>query len=203
MMKALAVRAWLLALPLLFPAAARAQLLLKAPASAVSAAPSTGFVPDYLTTLSKSMEQDPYFASRLLGGLDHHLEQVKPMTSPQHVADYLKDRITAGRKGIWATARVKAAIGTSAMDAEQASALLLANALARPDQFQEVLRGMERIRPSWGQHASHLLKDTGPAPGASPAFLNILRGLGDASKPAPFPGIYDASGKLQGLFDGG
>ncbi len=159
------------------------------------AAAPTGFPGAYLGTVSLSLSADPLYGSRLLDALDTHLQAVSVMTSPPEVAAYLEQSATGGgdMEGL------RAALGREALDPPKASALLLANALSRPEQFREVLDGLERMKPGLGRNAARLLREakvTGSLP-----LLEALRAAG-AREPQAVPLTYGSDGRLDALFDG-
>lgn len=185
-----------------------AALLMASPVSAgrfvIKSAPVKPFVPSYLQSVSISLAQDPLFAGRMLQQFDLHLSAVLSMRSPEEVGEYLRAEILAAEDGSARTLKqVNAALGEKGLDPRAASALLLANSLARPDQTVELLVGMERQREAWGQHAGHILQSVGHAFGRSPAFVSMLYEIGKQVKPLPHLTRYDAGGRLKGIFDGG
>jgi hypothetical protein len=72
--------------------------------------------------------------------------------------------------------------------------LLLANGLARPDQFRDILENLEAAETG--------LKDVAGQGGGHPEFANLLGILGERSRPVGKPFIYDAKGRLERIFDG-
>lgn len=172
-------------------------LLSAAPASAqrIRTAP-VEFVPSYLGSVSLSLRQDPFFASRLLGTFHAELAQVAAAPTPRAAAEGLKARIEGpGRQPL---AQVAANLGTAPLTAERAAAVLAANALARPDQFREVASGLETLRPGLGARAVEALRE---APGGQ-ALMGRLRELGRQVVPQAEGSLYDATGALRRMFDG-
>jgi len=164
------------------------------------AARPTGFPGAYLGTVSLSLAEDPLYGSRLLDGMDLHLRSVGAMTVPRAVSDYLENSVmSALGGGRAAPARLAATLGQEPLDSAKASALLIANALARPEQFREVLDGLEAIKPGLGKHAARLLRE---AKGTGDKnLLKILRAAGDLD-PRGKMLTYGPSGRLDRVFDG-
>jgi hypothetical protein len=119
------------------------------------AASATGFPGVFLGSVELSLEADPRYGSRLLDALDEHLQAVGVMTGPQEVSDYL-EQSAGGSEGVES---LRAALGRESLDTTKAAALLLADALARPEQFREVLQGLESMKRGVGRHAAALLRD--------------------------------------------
>ena len=96
---------------------------------------------------------------------------------------------------------LKASMGQAPLEARRASALLLANGLARPEQFRDIVESLEGVKPGLGKQVTRLLKESNSS-GAHPDFVRLLRTLGEASVPVGKPFIYDSKGRLERLFDG-
>lgn len=75
----------------------------------------------------------------------------------------------------------------------------LANAVSRPDQFQEVVDGLERLKPGLGQAT---LKRLAAAKEEGGGFARVLKRV-PAIRADPGPSIYNRRGELEALFDGG
>lgn len=158
------------------------------------AASPTGFPGAYLGSVQLALNDEARYGSRLLDALDEHLQAVCVMTSRREVAGYLEQ--SAGSDGV---ASLRQALGREALDPLKAAALLLADALARPEQFREVLEGLESEQPGVGKQAAKLLeaaKGTGQK--------ELLAALRDAPKrhrrgqeETPY---YDG-GRIAELFD--
>ncbi len=159
------------------------------------------FVPNYVGSLAISLGQQPFFAGKVLGAFDVHLAKVTPMTRPEELAEYLRSEILGEGAVKVAPAQLVRSLGRESIEANKASALLLANALARPDQFEEVLAEMEALKPTWGQRVAAAMANAESAGGA-PVLLNRLREVGKTLRPNPSLGLYDSHGRLEGLFDG-
>lgn len=160
------------------------------------AVPATGYSGAYLATVSLSLESDPLFGSRLLDSFDLHLRSVAAMTAPQAVKDYLEVAVV----GASSPAEVKASLGKEAMTPQRAAALLLAHALARPEQFHEVLDGLEARKAGLGKHTAKLLRETSGR--GDRRLIGALRSRGEA-KPKGQALTYDRFGQLDAMFDGG
>lgn len=187
---------------------ALALLLLAAPALAGPAGPHagaaarpTGFPGAFVGTVALSLQSQPLYGSMLLDSLDLHLRSVLAMRRPEAVRDYLAISV-AGTVGgpREAAARIRESLGREPMPAPRAAALLLANALYRPDQFQEVLHGLETERAGLGKHAARLLAEA--RGGGDPRLITRLNEVGARLRPSPESAVYDRFGRLQSLFDG-
>lgn len=175
-------------------------VLCAAPSSAqiFRARPAPAFVPAYLGSVSLSLRNDSFYASRLLGAFSDELGRVAAAPTPQAAAEGLKARI--GGPANLSLPTVAAGLGAAALPAEQAAAVLAANALARPDQFQEVVDGLEKLKPGLGTRVTEALREA-PA-GGSYAVLGRLRERGRTVVAAAGDGTYDAAGRLRRFFDG-
>jgi hypothetical protein len=164
---------------------------------ATTAAPATGFPGAYLGTVSLSLQSDPLYGSRLLDSFELHLRSVAAMTAPPAVRDYLEVAVIgAGAKSAKA---IKASLGAEPMDSQRAAALLLAHALARPEQFPEVLDGLEARKPGLGKHAAKLLKEADGR--GDKRLIAALRSRGER-EPKGQALTYDRFGELEMMFDG-
>jgi hypothetical protein len=157
------------------------------------AASATGFPGVYLASAELALSGEPRYGSRLLDALETHLQAVAVMTNAREVADYLEQ--SAGSEGVESLRR---ALGREPLDPLKAAALLLADALARPEQLHEVLDGLESLKPGVGRHAAELLrgiKGTGEKKllAALHAAAEKRRGEQTAS--------YYSGGRLAVLFD--
>lgn len=158
------------------------------------AASPTGFPGAYLGTVALSLEADPRYGPRLLDALDTHLQAVCVMTSPREVADYL-EQSAGGSEGAKSLRR---ALGREPLDTMKSAALLLADALARPEQLREVLEGLESQKPGVGRHAADLLR--GARGTGEKKLIAALREAGErrgGKTSAP----YYSGGRLAVLFD--
>jgi hypothetical protein len=160
------------------------------------AAPATGYSGAYLGTVSLSLASDPLYGSRLLDSFELHLRSVAAMTSPRAVTDYLEVAVV----GASSAKAVKAELGTAPMEPQRAAALLLAHALARPEQFHEVLDGLEARKPGLGKQTAKLLRETSGR--GDRRLISALRARGDVD-PKGTALTYDRFGQLDRLFDGG
>lgn len=164
------------------------------------AARATGFPGAYLETVSLSLAADPLYGSRLLDGVEMHLRSVSAMTAPSAVSDYLESSVMGALGGgREASGRLAAKLGREPMDTVKASALLVANALARPDQFREVLDGLETVKPGLGKYAAQLLREAKGA--GDKRLIETLRAAG-ALEPRGKMLAYGPNGRLGRVFDG-
>ncbi len=161
-----------------------AALLAAAPAGAqFRAAPArVPFVPAYLGTVSLSMGSDPFYSSRLLNAFQDEVARVAAAPTPLHAAEGLKARIEG--PGRVALPEVAKGLGVAPLEPARAAAVLAANALARPDQFQEVVSGLEAMKPGLGTRVA-----------------DSLRALGRKVTVTPEPLTYDARGVINAFFD--
>ena len=162
------------------------------------AAPATGYSGAYLGMVSRSLAADPFFASRLLDSFDLHLRSVAAMTAPKAVRDYLEIAVVGA--GVSSPAALRASLGKEPMEPQRASALLLAHALARPEQFREVLDGLEAQKVGLGKNTAKLLREADGR--GDRGLLAVLRSRGEV-KPKGKELTYDRFGQLDRMFDGG
>jgi hypothetical protein len=163
---------------------------------------NVNFVPSFLGSMSLSLRERPFYASELLGAFHSRLAAIETLPDPDSVARSLQAGIEGegkDRKSMKARAEE---LGAAAVPAERAAAILMANALTRPDQFQEVVNGLESVKPGLGSKVSATLRDAGGTPGASPGLVRILRQVGSKIAPQITNGVYNAKGELERLFDG-
>jgi hypothetical protein len=165
-------------------------------AGSLHTAPSTGYSGAYLGSISLSLAADPFYGSRLLDSFELHLRSVAAMTVPKAVTDYLEVAVI----GATTPGAVKASLGTEPIEPPRAAALLLAHALARPEQFQEVLEGLEARKAGLGKQTSRLLRETSGR--GDRRLISILRARG-ALEPKGAALTYDRFGQLDRFFDGG
>jgi hypothetical protein len=174
---------------LLLATAARAADLALPPSAAHPAGP---FPAEFAATVRLSLAQDSFYGSRLLQAFDARVAAVAAMTGPAQVRDYL----TAAAGPLPA---LKRELGASSIDADRASALLLAHALARPGEFGATLDGLETAKPGLGAKAAGLLSSAHG--GGDRRLLAALRAAG-ARAPQAEGALYGPDGRLQALFDG-
>ncbi|MDE2511300.1 MAG: hypothetical protein KGL74_09280 [Elusimicrobia bacterium] len=159
------------------------------------AAPATGFPGAYLESISLAAASDPFYGSRFLDGLQVHVQAVTGMTAAPAIASYLEQSATAGQ----GLAELKSNLGAVPLDPPKAAALLVANALARPQQFREVLDNLETFKPGLGRHAAEILRR---AKGVGDRrVIDALRAAG-ARQPRGQMLTYGSDGRLDLLFDG-
>lgn len=159
-----------------------ALLLLPLPVLAQRAAPAPPpFVPNMLAAMSVSLQAQPFYGSMLLNSVDFQLKQIAYMPEAR-AAVYLKQEILGGSASPKDAASFVKRLGSEPLAQRQAGALLVANSKARPDQFRELLEGLERLRPGLGR---------------------ALQARLDGSFQIPAAGaIYNRRGELETLFDG-
>jgi len=162
------------------------------------AAPATGYSGAYLGMVSRSLAADPLFGSRLLDSFDMHLRSVAAMTAPPAVRDYLEVAVIGA--GVSSPRALRASLGTEPMEPQRAAALLLAHALSRPEQFREVVDGLESRKAGLGKHTAKLLRETSGRGDRS--LIALLRSRGEI-KPQGAELTYDRFGQLDRMFDGG
>jgi hypothetical protein len=148
--------------------------------------------------VSRSLSADPLFGSRLLDSFELHLRSVAAMTAPRAVRDYLEIAVVGA--GVSSPAALRASLGKEPMEPQRAAALLLAHALARPEQFREVLDGLESSKAGLGKHTARLLRETDGR--GDRTLIAALRARGEA-KPKGRELTYDRFGQLDRMFDGG
>ena len=158
------------------------------------AASATGYPGVYLGSVSLALADEARYGSRLLDGLDIHLRAVCVMTSQREVAGYLE--MSAGADGV---ASLHHALGRETLDPTKASALLLAEALSRPEQFRQVLDGLESRQPGIGIHAAKLLQ--GAKGTGAKKLLAALRDAPKRHRRGDDEEPYYSGGKLAELFD--
>lgn len=163
------------------------------------AAPAARFPSDFVRTVQLSLAKEPFYGSQLLNGLSRHLQQVVPMPEAEAVKRYLETAVAPSPR---AADALKASLGREPLESQRAAALLLANGLARPEQFRDILEGLEAAKPGLGLQAAGLLKEAGESGRGHPEFMRLLRTVGERSEPVGKPFIYDAQGRLSRLFDG-
>lgn len=159
------------------------------------AVPATGYCGAYLGTVSLSLAADPFYGSRLLDSFELHLRSVAAMTVPRAVTDYLEVAVV----GAVSAKAVKASLGKAPMDPQRAAALMLAHALARPEQFYEVLDGLEARKAGLGKHTARLLRETSGR--GDKRLIAALRARGEV-EPTGSALTYGRFGQLDRLFDG-
>lgn len=168
----------------------------------VHAAPATGYSGAYLGTVGLSLAADPFYGSRLLDSFELHLRSVAAMTAPRAVADYLEVAVIGAGVGssVGSARALRSALGKETMDPQRAAALMLAHALARPQEFQEVLDGLEVRKAGLGKHTAKLLREVNGR--GDRRLLAALRARGE-NEPKGTALTYDRFGQLDRLFDGG
>lgn len=165
------------------------------------AVPATGYSGAYLGSIGLSLAADPFYGSRLLDSFELHLRSVAAMTAPRAVADYLEVAVIGSGVGpsVGSAKALRAALGKEPMDTQRAAALMLAHSLARPEEFHEVLDGLEAQKAGLGKHTAKLLREIrGPG---DRRLIAALRARGDVN-PKGTALTYDRFGHLDRIFDG-
>ena len=162
----------------------------------VEARAASGFPADYLRSVSLSIAAQPFYASQLLHSFQAQLTAVAAIPAAPDAAKYLENAATGGKTSL---AAMRAAVGREPLAPEKASAILIANSLARPDQFREVMDGLETLKTGLGRHAAAALRGvSGPGNGK---VLAALRAAGER-KPQGEGLTYGPDGRWATMFDG-
>ena len=174
-----------------------AVLLRAAPCSAAAVeARASSFPADYLRSISLSIAAQPFYASQFLNSFTAQLTAVAAIPSAPEAASYLEKSATGGKITL---AAMRSTVGQEALPAEKASAMLIANSLARPEQFREVMDGLETLKPGLGRHASEALRSaSGPGNGK---VIAALRAAGER-RPQGEGLTYGPDGRWATMFDG-
>jgi hypothetical protein len=158
------------------------------------AASATGYPGAYLGSIQLALNDEARYGSRLLDALDEHLQALCVMTSQREVAGYLE--MSAGSDGV---ASLRHVLGREMLDPTKAAALLLAEALSRPEQFREVLDGLESEQPGVGRQAAKLL--SGAKGTGQKKLLAALRDAPRRHRRGEKEEAYYSGGKIAELFD--
>lgn len=162
----------------------------------VEARAPSAFAADYLRSVSLSIASEPLYASQLLHSFHAQLAAVAAIPAAPDAAAYLEKAATGGKMSL---AAVRADVGRAPLAPEKASAILIANSLARPDQFREVMDGLETLKPGLGRHAAAALRGvSGPGDGK---VLAALRAAGER-RPRGEGLTYGPDGRWATMFDG-
>ena len=165
------------------------------------AVPATGYSGAYLGSVGLSLAADPFYGSRLLDSFELHLRSVAAMTAPRAVTDYLEVAVIGAGVGtnVGSARALRASLGKEPMDPQRAAALMLAHSLARPEEFPELLDGLEAQKAGLGKHTAKLLREIrGPG---DRRLIAALRARGEV-KPKGTALTYDRFGQLDRIFDG-
>lgn len=147
--------------------------------------------------ISLSLQADPAYGSRLLDSFELHLRIVAAMTSPRAVVDYFEVSVLGA--GASSRAELRTTLGTAPMETQRAAGLLLAHSIARPEQFHEILEGLEARKAGLGKHAAILMRELKGA--GDRRMIRALRAQGGKDS-GPAVLISDRYAKLNKLFDG-
>lgn len=162
-------------------------------ACALCAAPVKTYFPSTFAGMVRvQLASDPFYGSKLLHELEVRLRVVTTYRAPEAVKAHLE-------KIVGEVASAKAELESGTLSAEKAAALVTANALARPDQFREMLDLLEDVKPGLGQRSAEIM---GKADGRGDARLLAALHAAGRRLPRPTSGIYGPDGTLTALFDG-
>lgn len=168
-------------------------LCLSAPAKAAE----LPFPEAYTLMVGRSLSADPFYGSRLLDGFQRQVQALSALGRPQDAARFLEGASADGglAQGM---AAMKRSLAEGTLDPSRASALLVANALARPDQFPQILDGLETLKPGLGERAADILSK---ADGRGD--LRLIAALRAAGKRQPHSrdAVYGPDGRWASLFD--
>jgi hypothetical protein len=167
-----------------------------APVEAVEVRAASSFPADYLHSVGLSIAAQPFYASRFLNSFQGQLNTVASLPAAPAAAAYLEQAAIAGGASL---ASLRAAVGHAELPPETASALLIANSLVRPEQFREVMDGLETLKPGLGRHAAAALRAaSGPGNGK---VIAALRAAGER-RPQGEGLTYGPDGRWATMFDG-
>ncbi|HXT00033.1 MAG TPA: hypothetical protein VN915_05125 [Elusimicrobiota bacterium] len=163
---------------------------------AAEARPASAFPADYLRSISLSISAQPFYASQLLNSFHAQLTAVAAIPAAPDAAKYLESAATGGKTSL---AAMRAEVGRAPLAPEKASAILIANSLARPEQFREVMDGLETLKPGLGRRAADALRSvSGPGSGK---VIAALRAAGER-RPQGEGLTYGPDGRWATMFDG-
>lgn len=157
---------------------------------------ASAFPADYLRSVSLSLAAEPLYASQLLHSFQAQLTAVSALPAAPDAASYLEKAATGGKTSL---AAMRADVGREPLTPEKASAILIANSLARPDQFREVMDGLETLKPGLGLHAAAALR--GVSGHGNGKVIAVLRAAGER-KPQGEGLTYGPDGRWAKMFDG-
>jgi hypothetical protein len=164
-------------------------------ADAVAARSEASFPADYLHSIELSLNAQPFYASHLLNSFQTQV-QVVAAFAPAPAAVYLEKMATGDRQSL---ADLRGSVGGGPLAPEVASALLLANSLVRPEQFREVMDGLETLKPGLGRHAGAALRAASGR--GDQRVIAALRAAGER-RPQPTGLTYGPDGRWATMFDG-
>lgn len=163
---------------------------------AAEARPASAFPADYLRSVSLSIAAQPFYASHFLNSFSAQLNAVAAIPAAPDAARYLENAATGGKTSL---AAVRSDVGREPLAADKASAILIANLLARPEQFREVMDGLETLKPGLGRHAAAALRDVSGA--GNGKVIAALRAAGER-RPQGEGLTYGPDGRWATMFDG-
>gem|GEM_PF-2313206 len=158
--------------------------------------PSSSFPADYLHSVSISLASQPFFAAHMLNSFQTQLTAVAAISAAPAAAAYLEKAATASGATL---VQLRGSIGRDELTPETASALLIANSLTRPEQFREVMDGLEEMKPGLGRHAAAMLRQASGS--GDRRVLAALRAAGER-RPQAEGLTYGPDGRWATLFDG-
>jgi 8-oxo-dGTP pyrophosphatase MutT (NUDIX family) len=113
------------------------------------AAAATGFPGAFLGSVGLAVNGDENYAVNFLDALALHVKAAAVMTSKAELSAYL-DQTTMGVEG---PRELKKKLGRERLAPTKAAALVLSDALIRPEQFREVVAGLEALKSGLGRQA--------------------------------------------------
>ena len=161
----------------------------------VPARAEASFPADYLHSVALALNAEPFYASHLLNSFQAQVTVVAAFAAAP-AAVYLEKMATGDRGSL---ADLRASVGGGPLAPDVASALLLANSLVRPEQFREVMDGLETLKPGLGQHTGAALRAASGR--GDPRVIAALRAAGER-RPQPAGLTYGPDGRWATMFDG-
>lgn len=156
------------------------------------------FVPAFLKSMSLAITQEEFYGGGLVTAMQNQVSAIQTLPDPNSVLKLLQNNIEDGK-----SMTVRAGeLGKGILPQGRAAAILAANALSRPEQFQEVVNGLEELKPGLGVLISESIHNTKPIPGTSREVANVYGRFGKKIIPFIRNTIYTSSGELKRLFDG-
>lgn len=155
---------------------------------------ATGFPGAFITSTRLAMEDDSTFDSRLLDAMQLHLKSIAAMTVPSAIANYLESASTGGQGLNF----LREKLGKELLDPPKLAALVIADALFRPDQFDEIVVGLETVKAGLGKQSILILKATRGV--GHKGVIAALRMAGDRSGQVR-PRIKNFDTPLRTLFE--
>jgi hypothetical protein len=167
-----------------------------APVAPIEVRAASSFPTDYLHSVSLSLTAQPFYASHFLNSFQTQLTAVAAIPAAPAAAAYLEKTAAGGGSNL---VDLRAALGRGEIAPEKASALLIANSLVRPEQFREVMDGLETLRPGFGRAAASVLSATSGS--GNRKVIAALRAAGER-RPQGEGLTYGPDGRWATMFDG-